>query len=308
MSAYNVLRGDDPWKQLVAKTGENYRSMRLGFQKKPFFYSYGRRFRFAVLPQVPETRLIYLRPQNYERVETDVMSRWLQPGDFAIDCGANVGLISALIARRTGRAGMIWALEPAESTFQKLTLVLDALKLDQVRMINAAVSDRVGKVIFADDEFASEANAIQTSEKMQPQCITVEATTLEQLLKSCASWPALIKLDIEGAEPMAFRGWPSLATIPDPPLLVFEVYPRGLQRLGLTPDDLFSALPMSRFRFWHLNVSWPNLWPEFPRDVPFHLADPFSHKWPTHSNVIALPIEGGFAARARRLRHLLPES
>jgi FkbM family methyltransferase len=212
------------------------------------------------------------------------------------------------MAERTGTAGLVWAIEASKSSAEKLKAVVETLSLNQVIMIRKAVSNCNRQVTFADDEASSEANAIQSDSSVEhKKSIKVSAVSLEELLASNPSRsPSLIKLDIEGAEPLAFRGWASLAATPDPPLLVFEVYPRGLARLGFNAADIFAALPLQRYRFWHLNVSYPNSWPEFPRGIPFRLVNPFSHPWPMHSNVIAVPVDGMFADRASELRDILP--
>jgi FkbM family methyltransferase len=308
-SALGLLRGDDPWGQIRMRAGENLRAARLSLAGRDrLYYRHASGFRYVVLPEVPETRHLYHRGQTYEWMESRIVARWLEAGDFALDCGANVGLISALMAERVGAAGTVWALEPSPSSATKLEAVVGALGLRQIHVRRDAVSDVPGDVIFGDDASASEANAIRApgNDGGTPSA-RVPSISLQALLADGAPCsPALVKMDIEGAEPLAFRGWPALAEIPDPPLFVFEVYPRGLARLGLAPSDIFVAMPLRRYRLWHLNASWPNEWPQFPRGVPFALADPFGHPWPTHSNVVALPVEGAFAARAGRLRGLLP--
>jgi FkbM family methyltransferase len=261
------------------------------------------------LPSVPETRDLYLRWQRYEGSETALIRAWLKPGDFVIDGGANVGLLTALIADCIGKEGLIWAVEASPSTRQKLNAVLKALKLEQVVVIPKALADGPGEVVFRDDSLASESNAIckDPDQESSAPSHRVSTTSLEDLCSSAAPrHPSLIKLDIEGAEPLAFRGWPSLVTTVRPPLLVFEIYPRGLGRLGFTGQDIFAALPVQRYRFWHFNASWPNEWPQFPKGVPFALDDPFRHVWPTHSNVVGVPIEGEFASRIAQLTGILP--
>lgn len=307
-SALALLRGEDAWGQLRRRAGENLRGVRLGLHgARPLVYRHASGFPYVVVPEAPETREMYLRGQgSYERVESEVMRRWLSPGDAALDCGANVGLITALMAERIGPTGRVTALEPSPSTAAKLEVVVAALGLSQVTIRRLAVSEAPGAVFFSDDAARSEANAIRRAAEHEGRtCVRAEAVTLEALLAGGPA-PALIKMDIEGAEPLAFRGWPALARVPDPPLFVFEVYPRGLARLGLTPADLFRAMPLERYRLWRSNASWPNAWPHWPRGVPFALPDPFQPEWPMHSNVIAVPREGAFAPRGLRLQRLLP--
>lgn len=310
-SAFGLLRANDAWSSIHRKIGENLRIFRLGCHRSGLlFYWHANGFRYAVVPGISETKEIYLHQQRYEKTEAAVIRRWLMPGDFAVDCGANVGLLSSLMAERAGHAGTVWAVEASPSTAAKLDAVLAVLRLTQVKVIRKAISDRAGEVVVSNDTSRSEANTILLggSEAHAKTVVRVPATCLDELLTcdtACA--PALLKLDIEGAEPLALKGWTTLAISPSPPVLVFEVYPRGLGRLGFTPTDIFTALPMWRYKFWHINFSSPNLWPDFPCGVPFVLNDPFRHSWPTHSNVIAVPREGSYAIRAPRLASVLPQ-
>ena len=310
-SAIGLLRGDDAWSGICQKIGENLRIFRFKRHRcGPLFYRHSNGFRYAVVPEVPETKEIYLHQQRYEKTEAAVIRQWLVPGDFAVDCGANVGLLSSLMAERAGHTGTVWAVEASPSTAAKLDAVLAVLRLPQVKVIRKAVSDRAGEVVFSDDTSRSESNTIQLggSEVEAKAVVRVPATSLDELLAcGTARAPALLKMDIEGAEPLGLKGWTSLATSPSPPVLIFEVYPRGLGRLGFTPMDIFTALPMRRYDFWHINFSSPNLWPDFPCGVPFVLNDPSGYSWPTHYNVIAVPREGTFAMRAPRLASVLPQ-
>lgn len=310
-SALSLLTSADGRSVIRSRVLENLRAFRLACAPGGrLAYRGASGSPYIVLPGVPETRDLYIRWQGYEKTEIASIRAWLEPGDFAVDCGANVGFIASLCADLVGPGGLVWAVEASASTRKKLGAVIQALQLPQVTIVPNAISDRRGEVVFNDDSGASESNAILTdasSAQAGPGVCRVETVSLEELLAPAAPRrPAFIKLDIEGAEPLAFRGWPSLHTTQELPMLLFEVYPRGLGRQGFTPADIFSALPLNRYQLWHLNASWPNEWPEYPRGQPFPLPDPFKHPWPTHSNVIALPKEGVFASRAGKLASILP--
>lgn len=297
--------------QFRMRLGENFRSVRLALAgNRPLHYRHSNGFPYVALKGVPETRELYVRGQFYEQTEFDLIRAWLERGDSIVDGGANVGLVSAMAASLVAPEGKVWAIEASPSTRKKLESVIHELGLEQiVSIVPRAISDRAGEVEFGDDDASSVANAMRTVGTASASGPTsrVPAISMDELLAlPGGSEPSLVKLDIEGAEPLAFRGWSSLTSAANPPLLLFEVYPRGLARMGFRPHDIFSALPRERYRLWHLNASWPNEWPEFPRGVPFALDDPFNYAWPTHSNVFAVPTEGRFSARSSRLSGRLP--
>src|SRR5262245_8495219 len=95
-SAFGLLSRKDSWDQVPIRLGENLRGVRLMIARDgELRYRHRNGFDFVVMPQVPETRNIYHRAQRYEWTESNVISRWLEPGDFALDCGANVGVMTA---------------------------------------------------------------------------------------------------------------------------------------------------------------------------------------------------------------------
>ena len=117
--------------------------------------------------------------------------------------------------------------------------------------------------------------------------------------------PAVIKMDIEGAEPLALRGAKGLLASRTLPLLVIECYPNGLKRLGFGPEDILGQLPLENYELWHINFSWPNEALDFPRNIPFPLSKPYNHAWPLHTNLIAVPRTGLLANRRHQLSHIL---
>jgi len=302
-SAARLARSIDRWPEFGKRVGENLRGLRLRIHgKSPFFYRHENGFPFVVLNDVAETRSIYIRGQAYEKTEAAIMNAWLTADDHALDCGANIGLFTALMANRVGDGGRVISIEASPTTYLRLSLLMKALGLRKVEAIDICLSDKAGEAYFSDDHDFSEANSMLA---VGQDGVLVHTSSVDAILSRLNIKPALVKLDIEGAEPLAFRGWESLFNCESPPLVIFEVFPRGLGRLGFTPADIFKSMPVSRFDFWHINFSWPNLSPEFPIGIPFHLHNPLNHTWPTHTNVIAIPKEGEFSMRASRLEKIL---
>jgi FkbM family methyltransferase len=286
----------------------NLRAARLALrQGRALVYQHSNGFPFAVMPDVPETRSIYMAGGNYEKVESAIIVSWLIAGDAAIDCGANVGLMSALMASRVGHDGCVVSVEASPDTCRQLEKVMCFLGLKQVRILNRCACDHDGEVIFHHDGAASEASAMRlNSDKLSVSSMMVSSISFESLLKSLNGMvPALIKLDIEGAEPRVLKGASRFFASGSLPLLMIEVYPNGLKRLGFLPTDILDQLPLNKYDLWHINLSWPNPVSEFPRGVPFPLSQPYAHQWPLHTNLIAIPRTGAFANRTQRLVGIL---
>src|SRR5207253_4351195 len=105
----------------VERAKENVRALRLSMRGgKSLHYEHENGFPFVVLPDVPETRFIYLAGQSYERTESALMRSWLSAGDVASDCGGNVGLMSGLMATGVGGAGRVVSMEASPDTCRRL--------------------------------------------------------------------------------------------------------------------------------------------------------------------------------------------
>lgn len=128
----------------------------------------------------------------------------LKKGSIAIDCGANVGLISSKLGK-TGAT--VYAFEPNPYAFQKL---VSAVKVySNVECINKGVWDRntTTKLYFHqeaknDDEFWSFGSSIMKNKGNvdQSRSVEVELIDLTEFIESLNNPVDLLKIDIEGAE------------------------------------------------------------------------------------------------------------
>jgi hypothetical protein len=162
-SAWSTLRSENPAAMFRQRANKNLRAARLAFHSKgPLFYQHSNGFRFVVMLDIRETKMIYLSDAPYERVEAEIIKKWLVDGDLAVDCGANVGLMTALMASAVGDKGRVLAVEASPSTCDSLSRVIQTLGLHQVQAINRCVFGRDGGVLFRHDDLHSESSAMQT--------------------------------------------------------------------------------------------------------------------------------------------------
>ncbi|MFE3837256.1 FkbM family methyltransferase [Pseudogemmobacter sonorensis] len=131
----------------------------------------------------------------------------LRPTDLVLDCGANVGKISAILAA-TGAE--LRSYEPDPFAFSRLTEACGALP--NVRLFNAAVGAAAGKVRlmragnFDDNPIgASVKSTVIGGGRMinEAEAIEVEMLSFPDLVRDAVAERgeiALVKMDIEGAE------------------------------------------------------------------------------------------------------------
>lgn len=79
------------------------------------------------------------------RLPPDVMAR-ISPGDWVIDCGANIGITTSQLASAVGRDGRVWAMEPLPDNIERLRFLCDRNGLSQLVIFPLAVGAQEGAV------------------------------------------------------------------------------------------------------------------------------------------------------------------
>lgn len=142
--------------------------------------------------------------KKYEKETTALAQKLIEPGMIILDIGAHIGYYTKLFSKLVGKNGVIYAFEPEEENFQLLKENAENLK--NVRIINKAVSDSDGFIDFWKAQNNTGHHSILSSEICQEK-ITVPVLKLDNFIKNERLKEInLIKIDIEGGEPYAFRG------------------------------------------------------------------------------------------------------
>lgn len=132
-----------------------------------------------------------------EEREMRALARLAPRGGVAFDLGANVGMYSLLLARSCAR---VFAFEPMPRNLHFLVRTLASNGADNVTVVPCAVSDHLG--LDAISEGASCAEAALDPCGTQPT-LTVSC---DQFAERFGVEPALLKVDVEGAEAAVLRG------------------------------------------------------------------------------------------------------
>jgi FkbM family methyltransferase len=133
-------------------------------------------------------------------------SRLLKSGDQVIDIGGNVGYHALLAGRLVGPTGRVVTVEPSQIIFEQLLSNIALNKYNQVFPLKNAVSNASGEVdlYFAGENIQGnssiyKSNIHSISEKVE--CITIQQIGDKIDLGSVK----LIKIDVEGAEPLVLE-------------------------------------------------------------------------------------------------------
>lgn len=137
----------------------------------------------------------------YEPPLSEFIARHLQPGDVFWDLGAHAGYHALVAARRVGPRGRVIAVEPEPGHCRILREQMALNGIDHCEVVEAAVADREGVLTLlrqaADSRTSALAGIARAGEP-----ISVRGLTLDHLAEAYPA-PALVKIDIEGAETVA---------------------------------------------------------------------------------------------------------
>ena len=145
--------------------------------------------------------------------ELRVVRHLVKPGDSVIDIGANVGVYSKILSELVGPDGHVYSIEPFGPTFEMLCYNVRKLRLDNVEVINVAVSDSQAVVTMAIpyDSSGAEthyrASIVADSVKEgKTETANVQATTIDSRFLSVSGTISFIKCDVEGHELACIKG------------------------------------------------------------------------------------------------------
>ncbi len=132
---------------------------------------------------------------SYEMNKRQAFEAEIEPGTVIYDIGANVGYFSLLAAVLTGKEGKVFAFEPLPRNIEFLRKHIALNKMEQISVIEAAVSDHSGEAYF-DLGASSAMGHLSEAGEMRVRMVCLD----EMLNKGDLLPPDYIKLDVEGAE------------------------------------------------------------------------------------------------------------
>lgn len=191
-------------------------------------------------PLEPLARAVYgwvSTTGRYDRETLQVMDRILRPNSNCIDIGCYKGDMLREMLRRSPR-GCHFALEPIPEKFERLKT-----RFPTVNLHNVAASDRAGTATFHHVVSTPALSGLARRSCIKDQRvqeIRVPTARLDDLIPSDVA-VRFIKLDVEGAELLVFRGAVELIRRCHP-YIVFEHGIGGADELGAGPREVYDLL------------------------------------------------------------------
>ena len=176
---------------------------------------------------------------EYEPYVGRVFERTLRDGATVLDVGANVGLYAMRAAARVGSSGKVIAVEPLPQNHQALYSGIVRNGFSNVDVLPFAASDKRGliSVICASD---SSNGIVSVRDPGSSTEMYVPTRRLDEELSSLSRLD-VVKIDIEGHEPVAWKGMRSLLEKHRPHVFT-EFSPMAMQNLRQDPFEYLGML------------------------------------------------------------------
>ena len=157
---------------------------------------------------------------TYERGTLEFIGKLLSEGDWFVDAGANIGLMSVFAAKCVGKSGKVYAFEPNPATYDILKSNIHVNNLENVQLMPIALGAGPGKAILYDRWESNRGSA----SLIKPAKVTTSAEIEIMILDDCLPIGKirLAKFDIEGFELEALKGFERTLCRPDAPILIIE--------------------------------------------------------------------------------------
>jgi FkbM family methyltransferase len=193
-----------------------------------------------------------------EKLELTVLKDNIKPRQTVLDLGANLGFYSILTASLVGKHGRVFAFEPLPRNAELIKASLTENLYDNITVINAAVSNRVGKTkLYLSPYYTSEHSLFDlhysTGIKSTLDTIDVELITIDGFMKKDDK-PKIdfIKMDIEGSEGHAIEGMENTIRESKKMTLLSEYWPNALMN-SINPKEYLERLSGIGFKIFHID-------------------------------------------------------
>jgi FkbM family methyltransferase len=141
------------------------------------------------------------------------MKNLIKRGDTVIDIGSNFGFYTLFFSRVVGESGCVYSIEPVPLTFEILSNNIGKLQLDNVKVLNYAISEKIGIAQMEIPEYGSGGesfysarlvNRVNDTSSLRKYSIVTK--TLDSLFSDWEREISFIKIDVEGHEWPVIQG------------------------------------------------------------------------------------------------------
>lgn len=184
--------------------------------------------------------LLLLIYNNFEPSETKLIKKIVKPGMVVVDAGAHIGYFTLLLSRLVGEKGKVYAFEPEKNNYLLLQRNVKLNNYKNIVLNNMALSNKVGKTkLFISDENPQDHRIVDDRKSRRYELI--KSVSLDSYFRN-NSRVDFIKMDIQGAEALAFEGSKKVFSKNKKLEMIIEFWPYVLSQLGKKPNDFLNDI------------------------------------------------------------------
>lgn len=168
-----------------------------------------------------------------------------------IDIGANIGFYSVLFAQEINKR--VLSVEPTQNALKRLRQNIKLNNVEsKVEIFEGVVSDHNGtlkiKSVVGKEEYSTICNPVHESIGQQ-QILEeeVECITLDDLIEKYQLSPGFIKMDVEGAEMLVFKGAMKTLT-KHRPIIISELTDELLRKNGSSAAEIIELIVSANYK------------------------------------------------------------
>jgi FkbM family methyltransferase len=204
-----------------------------------------------------------------EKFESQIFSEQLKQGMIVLDLGGNIGFYTILARNIVGKQGKVITFEPFPRNANLIRSSIKENSFDNVTVVEAAVSDRIGKTILYLSPDACSEHSLQNlnfkynNDSVQKN-IQVNIITVDDYLTKNGSGNFkvdFIKMDIEGSENRAIKGMKKVLEENKHMNLMTEFWPNGFKVDGSESLDFLEVIESYGFEINHLDNLTKSVYP-----------------------------------------------
>lgn len=192
----------------------------------------------------------YALRRVHEQSTTDLFKKVVKEGNCVVDLGANIGYFTLLAAKLVGQKGKVYAFEPEPRNYSYLLKNIELNNYDNVVAIQKAVSDKTATTKLFICPYDTGHHTIHQYEGIQAykpdfvdkkkDFVEVDITTLDDFFKDQPI--DVLKMDIEGAEPLALAGMDRVIRANQRLKMFVEFFPLLIKKMGGSPEGFISKV------------------------------------------------------------------
>jgi FkbM family methyltransferase len=215
-------------------------------------YRYLKKYRIWICPNNTMDKDI-VAYGTYEPEIQNIIRQFVEKGYSYIDVGANIGLhLIYAASMRQQSTQLFWGFEPEGAVYEVLKRNLINNRLHFINIFPFAVSDSDGtsQLYIASSTNQGLHSIFPRLNNLQSRVVRTQA--LDSYYYEFRDYPTLIKIDVEGAEPLVIKGAQKFFTTSSELVLIVELIQENLELSNSSVDEMMCTLFTAGFQLFSI--------------------------------------------------------